>query len=76
VASATTIAYGRASCPYRLTSGRTAKTRPEASPARGEISRLPSAATAAAAPAIATADGSLVTSSPVPPRRTMTQMIR
>ena len=52
----------------------TANTRPAASPARGEISRRPSAATAAAAPAMASADGNLVTSSPVPPSRTATQM--
>ncbi len=68
------IAYGRASWPYRLTGGRTANTSPAASPARGDTSRPPSAATATAATAIATADGSLVASSPVPPSLTITQI--
>lgn len=70
-----TIAYSRASCAYRLTWGRTANVRPAASPPSGDTSRRPSAATAAAAPAIASADGSLIASSPCPASRTTTQMI-
>ena len=73
--NAATIAYDLTSCAYRLICGKITKIRPAASPAAGETSRRPSAATAAAATAIATTEGSLVTSSPEPATRTTGHMI-
>ena len=75
VPNAATIAYDLASCAYRLISGRIAKVRPAASPAPGDTSRRPIAATAAAATAMASTDGSLVTTGPVPNACTSGHMI-
>jgi hypothetical protein len=64
------MAYGRASWPWRLTVGSAAKISPAHRPAWRDASLRAIAVTPAAAAAIATADGSLVTSSPVPATRT------
>ena len=76
MALAVTIAYGRASWACRLTVGSTAKTSPAHRAARREASRRAMAATPAAVAAMATAEGSLVTTSPVPATWTTGQISR